>query len=59
MTTNQWIVSAALTGLLLAGCNERPDTAGVDSNKVRVGYIGLTCEAPITTRTSWRSVDSM
>jgi NitT/TauT family transport system substrate-binding protein len=43
------MVSAALAGLLLAGCNQSPDTAGVDSNKVRVGYIGLTCEAPIFT----------
>ena len=31
--------------LLFAGCNRRPQRTA--SNKVRVGYIGLTCEAPI------------
>jgi NitT/TauT family transport system substrate-binding protein len=35
---------------LLSGCNKNGGTAMVtNSNKVRVGYIGLTCEAPIYT----------
>lgn len=33
--------------LLLAGCKKGAESG--DSNKVRVGYIGLTCEAPIFT----------
>jgi len=33
------------SGLLLVGCKK----SSTDSNKVRVGYIGLTCEAPIFT----------
>ncbi|HXI51391.1 MAG TPA: ABC transporter substrate-binding protein [Candidatus Saccharimonadales bacterium] len=37
------------SGLLLAGCGKDPGATGEASNKVRVGYIGLTCEAPIFT----------
>jgi NitT/TauT family transport system substrate-binding protein len=33
--------------LLLVACGKKSSTAG--SNKIRVGYIGLTCEAPIFT----------
>lgn len=32
---------------LVMGCKKNSSTAGSTSNKVRVGYIGLTCEAPI------------
>src|SRR5216684_5564822 len=38
--------------LLLIGCKKDSDTAKLADNgqmKVRVGYIGLTCEAPIFT----------
>src|SRR5258706_15942378 len=35
--------------LLLVGCNKGSDASGGNSNKIRVGYIGLTCEAPIFT----------
>src|SRR5258706_6353341 len=35
--------------LLLVGCNKHSESTGGPSNKVRVGYIGLTCEAPIFT----------
>src|SRR5438876_6680885 len=48
MITIKSIVSAGLGGWLLTGCNKGADTAA-DSNKVRVGYVGLTCEAPIFT----------
>src|SRR5687768_14259800 len=45
------IAGAAFAGLILAGCNS--GTNDVDNStgpaKVRVGYIGLTCEAPIFT----------
>jgi NitT/TauT family transport system substrate-binding protein len=40
------ITVAALATLLLAGCKKNA-TSGSASNKIRVGYIGLTCEAPI------------
>jgi NitT/TauT family transport system substrate-binding protein len=35
--------------LLLGGCNKNSSSTGDTANKVRVGYIGLTCEAPIFT----------
>ena len=31
----------------MAGCNKKSGSTVQNSNKVRVGYIGLTCEAPI------------
>jgi NitT/TauT family transport system substrate-binding protein len=34
-------------GLLLPGCGKNSSKTASASNKVRVGYIGLTCEAPI------------
>ena len=37
---------AALAILLVAGCKKNGSAAS-NSNKVRVGYVGLTCEAPI------------
>src|SRR5688572_23492562 len=49
MMTNKLLTGVALTALLLSGCTKSSDTPGVESNKVRVGYIGLTCEAPIFT----------
>src|SRR6476661_2256384 len=36
----------AMAALLLCGCRKNAATGGA-SNKIRVGYIGLTCEAPI------------
>src|SRR5882672_3941758 len=49
MTTNKLLAGVALSALLLSGCGKGPNEAGADSNKIRVGYIGLTCEAPIFT----------
>ena len=46
MTFTKLITVAALGALLLAGCRKNT-TSGGASNKIRVGYIGLTCEAPI------------
>ncbi|HTE06362.1 MAG TPA: ABC transporter substrate-binding protein [Planctomycetota bacterium] len=40
----------AITSLLLAGCSKDPGTAAVSESglaKVKVGYIGITCEAPL------------
>src|SRR5215210_9383705 len=40
-------VSTLLLGLFVNGCQKGSETATVDSNKIRVGYVGITCEAPI------------
>lgn len=44
-----WVVAALAMGFLLpAGC-EKPESSAARVTKIRVGYIGLTCEAPIFT----------
>jgi ABC-type nitrate/sulfonate/bicarbonate transport systems, periplasmic components len=37
----------AISALLLTGCGRKDAGSSAASNKVRVGYIGITCEAPI------------
>ena len=44
LTRSIFVVTCAV--LLLAGCRKNAGSGGA-SNKIRVGYIGLTCEAPI------------
>src|SRR5256885_2692620 len=44
----RFLMLVATAALLLAGCRKDAATGGA-SNKIRVGYIGLTCEAPIFT----------
>ena len=39
--------SLLLAALALAGCGQKSGSNQPASNKIRVGYIGLTCEAPI------------
>jgi NitT/TauT family transport system substrate-binding protein len=46
MISTKLIIPAVLSALVFTGCKKNSGTAA-DSNKVRVGYIGLTCEAPI------------
>src|SRR6266480_1734872 len=41
------ITAVSLSVLLVAGCNKNASSTARNSNKIRVGYIGLTCEAPI------------
>jgi sulfonate transport system substrate-binding protein len=41
------IAVIALIVMLVAGCNKGSDKT--DPNKIRVGYVGITCEAPIFT----------
>src|SRR5437763_10542389 len=41
------ITAVSLSVLLVAGCNKTSSSTIRNSNKVRIGYIGLTCEAPI------------
>ncbi len=50
MFIKRFIPTAALGALLLLGCNKAPVTAPVTADgrtKIKVGYIGITCEAPI------------
>src|SRR5882724_9484572 len=40
--------AVAISSLLFAGCSKKNSgSSAAESNKIRVGYIGLTCEAPI------------
>src|SRR5204863_8658731 len=48
MSAKNRLFSAAIPLVFLLGCGSKSDSAA-DSSKVRVGYIGLTCEAPIFT----------
>jgi NitT/TauT family transport system substrate-binding protein len=37
----------AIMSLLLTGCGRNNSNSSAASNKIRVGYVGITCEAPI------------
>ena len=37
----------AITCLLLLACGRNDSQVSANSNKIRVGYVGITCEAPI------------
>src|SRR6266513_2351815 len=47
MRTLQSTVIVATTLFLLVGCGRNRSDSAANSNKIRVGYIGITCEAPI------------
>src|SRR5574342_276505 len=49
MNLIQFSAVTACGTLLLGGCSKRQDTSSTGAPKVRVGYVGLTCEAPIFT----------
>src|SRR6266700_2141293 len=49
MRTLRPIALVATTLFLLIGCGRNRSDSAATSNKVRVGYIGITCEAPIFT----------
>src|SRR6266498_3750727 len=49
MTNKRLMATISLVALLLCACNKTSDSTVGESNKVRVGYVGLTCEAPIFT----------
>jgi NitT/TauT family transport system substrate-binding protein len=40
---------AVMACAILIGCNKNSSSTAAPSNKVRVGYVGITCEAPIFT----------
>ena len=44
--TLRLLLASAVATVLLCGCNKNSNTAST-GNKVRVGYVGITCEAPI------------
>src|SRR5437763_346534 len=45
----RFMIAISLSVLLATSCNKNSTSTARNSNKVRVGYIGLTCEAPIYT----------
>ena len=47
MSFTKLIVAFGFCALLLPGSSKKSTAAGVNSKHVRIGYIGLTCEAPI------------
>ena len=48
MLPNKLIAIAAFAALIVTGCNKKSSSsAAAETKKVRVGYIGLTCEASI------------
>ncbi|HME88518.1 MAG TPA: ABC transporter substrate-binding protein [Chthoniobacterales bacterium] len=47
MLTTRLIALATITSLLVISCGRKNSDSSANSNKVRVGYIGITCEAPI------------
>src|SRR2546422_954994 len=49
MLSKKLLVAIAAAALALTGCKKNAGTAAAVSAKVKVGYIGLTCEAPIFT----------
>src|SRR5207247_11448472 len=49
MVVTKLIATTALGALFLAGCKKSSENTNGGPAKIRVGYIGLTCEAPIFT----------
>src|SRR2546421_10634580 len=49
MFTVRLTALVAMASLLLTDCSRKNSNSTGESNKVRVGYIGITCEAPIFT----------
>src|ERR1044071_1422370 len=47
MKSTRLIVALGFCALLLSGSSKKSTAAAVESKHVRIGYIGLTCEAPI------------
>lgn len=45
----KWALTGAMAAAVLCGCGRNDNSASSASNKVRVGYVGITCEAPIFT----------
>ena len=41
------VLAAAAAGVLSAGCGGKSDNAAAGGRKVKISYLGLTCEPPI------------
>src|SRR6059058_5828786 len=49
VTSTKLILTLGLSALLLSGCSKESTVKVVNSKHVKIGFIGLTCEAPIYT----------
>jgi sulfonate transport system substrate-binding protein len=49
MKSTKFIVAFGFCALLLSGCSKKSTAKVVNSKHVKIGFIGLTCEAPIYT----------
>ena len=49
MRSIKWVVALGFCSLLLSGCGKKTTGKVVNSKHVKIGFIGLTCEAPIYT----------
>ncbi len=49
ITVTKFIVALGFSALLLSGCSKNSTVKVVNSKHVKIGFIGLTCEAPIYT----------
>jgi len=49
MTCTEFVVALVFCALLLSGCSKKCTATVVNSKHVKIGFIGLTCEAPIYT----------
>src|SRR6266404_4706519 len=58
MRTLRSIALVATTLFLLIGCGRNRSDSAATSNKVRVGYVGITCEAPTVELARPRQRDS-
>src|SRR5437762_3973429 len=49
MASTKFVVALGFCALLLSGCSKKSIATVVNSKHVKIGFIGLTCEAPIYT----------
>src|SRR5437899_549747 len=49
MASAKFVVALGFCALLLSGCSKKSTATVVNSKHVKIGFIGLTCEAPIYT----------
>src|SRR5258708_25191664 len=49
ITSTKFVVALGFCALLVSGCSKKSTPKVVNSKHVKIGYIGLTCEAPIYT----------
>ena len=47
MMSGRILIAATFGAVLMVACNKHDSSTASISNKIRVGYVGITCEAPI------------